>query len=110
MHPRLSLSVCRFQLDLADLQKELDKSQSVFPENPSVWVKDLASYLNYKLQAPRSDPMLSQHPHGQWRLAGPAAGGAPLWAFALEWLCASQRRAEPQGRRFSAAGPAQCGP
>ncbi|NXT81708.1 TM214 protein, partial [Zapornia atra] len=50
-------------LDLADLQKELDKSQSVFPENPSVWVKDLASYLNYKLQAPRSDPMLSQHPH-----------------------------------------------
>ncbi|NWU73007.1 TM214 protein, partial [Pterocles burchelli] len=50
-------------LDLADLQKELDKSQSVFPENPSVWVKDLAGYLNYKLQAPRSDPALSQHPH-----------------------------------------------
>lgn len=56
---------CRLQLDLADLQKELEKSQSVFPENPSVWVKDLASYLNYKLQAPRSDPALSQHPHGQ---------------------------------------------
>ncbi|XP_074676541.1 transmembrane protein 214 isoform X1 [Strix aluco] len=50
-------------LDLADLQKELDKSQSVFPENPSVWVKDLAGYLNYKLQVPRSDPLLSQHPH-----------------------------------------------
>ncbi|XP_071598418.1 transmembrane protein 214 isoform X2 [Heliangelus exortis] len=50
-------------LDLADLQKELDKSQSVFPENPSVWVKDLAGYLNYKLQAPRGDPLLSQYPH-----------------------------------------------
>ncbi|NXF75682.1 TM214 protein, partial [Sclerurus mexicanus] len=50
-------------LDLADLQKELDKSRSVFPENPSVWVKDLAGYLNYKLQVPRSDPVLSQHPH-----------------------------------------------
>ncbi|XP_037989539.1 transmembrane protein 214 [Motacilla alba alba] len=50
-------------LDLAELQKELQKSQSVFPENPSVWVKDLAGYLNYKLQAPRSDPVLSQHPH-----------------------------------------------
>ncbi|NXF39472.1 T214B protein, partial [Nyctibius bracteatus] len=50
-------------LDLADLQKELDKSQRMFPENPSVWVKDLAGYLNYKLQAPRSDPTLSQHPH-----------------------------------------------
>ncbi|KAM6123308.1 LOW QUALITY PROTEIN: transmembrane protein 214 [Pterocles gutturalis] len=49
-------------LDLVDLQKELDKSQSVFPENPSVWVKDLAGYLNYKLQAPRSDPTLSQYP------------------------------------------------
>lgn len=60
----LSLSVCHLQLDLVDLQKELQKSQSVFPENPSVWVKDLAGYLNYKLQAPRSDPALSQHPHG----------------------------------------------
>uniref|UniRef100_K7FRI3 Transmembrane protein 214 n=1 Tax=Pelodiscus sinensis TaxID=13735 RepID=K7FRI3_PELSI len=48
-------------LDLAELQKELDKSQTVFPENPSVWVKDLAGYLNYKLQAPQSDPTLSQH-------------------------------------------------
>uniref|UniRef100_A0A8C0GTR4 Transmembrane protein 214 n=1 Tax=Chelonoidis abingdonii TaxID=106734 RepID=A0A8C0GTR4_CHEAB len=48
-------------LDLTELQKELDKSQNVFPENPSVWVKDLAGYLNYKLQTPRSDPTLSQH-------------------------------------------------
>lgn len=87
--------MCHFQLDLADLQKELDKSQSVFPENPSVWVKDLASYLNYKLQAPRSDPMLSQHPHGQWRLT----------RFAPERLCASQRHAERRGGRFSAVGP-----
>ncbi|KAL8184196.1 UNVERIFIED_CONTAM: hypothetical protein K2H54_008771 [Gekko kuhli] len=50
-------------LDLSELQKELDKSLSMFPENPSVWAKDLAGYLNYKLQAPRSDPALSQHPH-----------------------------------------------
>uniref|UniRef100_A0A8C9GEI4 Transmembrane protein 214 n=1 Tax=Pavo cristatus TaxID=9049 RepID=A0A8C9GEI4_PAVCR len=50
-------------LNVADLQKELDKSQSMFPENPSVWVKDLAGCLNYKLQAPKSDPALSQHTH-----------------------------------------------
>ncbi|KAM5292382.1 transmembrane protein 214 isoform 3-T3 [Ctenodactylus gundi] len=50
-------------LDVAALQKELDKSQSVFTGNPSVWLKDLASYLNYKLQAPRSEPTLSQHTH-----------------------------------------------
>ncbi|XP_052548029.1 transmembrane protein 214 isoform X1 [Tympanuchus pallidicinctus] len=49
--------------NVADLQKELDKSQSMFPENPSVWVKDLAGCLNYKLQAPKSDPALSQHTH-----------------------------------------------
>ncbi|XP_025907903.1 transmembrane protein 214, partial [Nothoprocta perdicaria] len=50
-------------LDVAELQRELDKSQHMFPENPSVWLKDLAGYLNYKLQAPKSDPALSQHPH-----------------------------------------------
>ncbi|XP_074676543.1 transmembrane protein 214 isoform X3 [Strix aluco] len=61
--PSCGGGVSVFELDLADLQKELDKSQSVFPENPSVWVKDLAGYLNYKLQVPRSDPLLSQHPH-----------------------------------------------
>uniref|UniRef100_A0A8C6CWL1 Transmembrane protein 214 n=1 Tax=Moschus moschiferus TaxID=68415 RepID=A0A8C6CWL1_MOSMO len=52
-------------LDLAALQKELEKSQSVFSGNPSVWLKDLASYLNYKLQVPPSEPTLSQHPHGE---------------------------------------------
>uniref|UniRef100_A0A452VAD6 Transmembrane protein 214 n=1 Tax=Ursus maritimus TaxID=29073 RepID=A0A452VAD6_URSMA len=52
-------------LDIAALQKELDKSQSVFSGNPSVWLKDLASYLNYKLQAPLSEPTLSQHTHGE---------------------------------------------
>ncbi|XP_030054483.1 transmembrane protein 214 isoform X1 [Microcaecilia unicolor] len=50
-------------LDLSDLQKELEKSQNMFPENPSVWLKDLAGYLNFKLQAPRSDPTLSQYTH-----------------------------------------------
>lgn len=69
------MSVCHFQLDLVDLQKELEKSRSVFPENPSVWVKDLAGYLNYKLQAPRSDPVLSQHPHGPCPAAPGSDGG-----------------------------------
>lgn len=73
---RVSGDLCRPQLDVADLQKELDKSQSMFPENPSVWVKDLAGYLNYKLQAPKSDPTLSQHAHGQWHLPAAAGGTA----------------------------------
>uniref|UniRef100_A0A8C6W9F7 Transmembrane protein 214 n=1 Tax=Nannospalax galili TaxID=1026970 RepID=A0A8C6W9F7_NANGA len=61
--PFRSLEDALKALDVAALQKELDKSQSVFTGNPSVWLKDLASYLNYKLQAPRSEPTLSQHPH-----------------------------------------------
>lgn len=73
---RVSGDLCRPQLDVADLQKELDKSQSMFPENPSVWVKDLAGYLNYKLQAPKSDPTLSQHAHGQWHPPAAAGGTA----------------------------------
>ncbi|XP_007937060.1 transmembrane protein 214 [Orycteropus afer afer] len=58
-----SLEAALNALDVAALQKELDKSQSVFSGNPSVWLKDLASYLNYKLQAPLSEPTLSQHTH-----------------------------------------------
>ncbi|XP_003228226.3 transmembrane protein 214 [Anolis carolinensis] len=50
-------------LDVSELQKALDQSLSLFPETPSVWLKDLAGYLNYKLQAPESEPTLSQHPH-----------------------------------------------
>ena len=65
IHPQLTVGgLCPWQLDVAALQKELDKSQSVFSGNPSVWLKDLASYLNYKLQAPPSEPTLSQHTHG----------------------------------------------
>ncbi|KPP75261.1 transmembrane protein 214-A-like, partial [Scleropages formosus] len=48
-------------LDVSELQQQLEKSQNLFPENPSVWVKDLAGYLNYKLQAPEMEPTLSNH-------------------------------------------------
>ncbi|XP_012869247.1 PREDICTED: transmembrane protein 214 isoform X1 [Dipodomys ordii] len=61
--PFRSLEEAMKALDVAALQKELDKSQSVFTGNPSIWLKDLASYLNYKLQAPRNEPTLSQHTH-----------------------------------------------
>ncbi|XP_020368253.2 transmembrane protein 214 isoform X1 [Rhincodon typus] len=56
-----SLDTAVKALDLKELQEQLDKSQNLFPGNPSVWVKDLAGYLNYKLQAPESDPTLSQY-------------------------------------------------
>ncbi|XP_063079711.1 transmembrane protein 214 isoform X2 [Engraulis encrasicolus] len=50
-------------LDVSELKQQLERSQSLFPENPSVWVKDLAGYLNFKLPAPDSDPTLSTYAH-----------------------------------------------
>ncbi|KAM9703956.1 transmembrane protein 214 [Menidia menidia] len=50
-------------LDVGDLKQQLARSQSLFPENPSVWVKDLAGYLNLHLTAPEIEPTLSSYPH-----------------------------------------------
>ncbi|XP_076026632.1 transmembrane protein 214 [Genypterus blacodes] len=50
-------------LDVGDLKQQLARSQTLFPDNPSVWVKDLAGYLNLKLTAPDVEPTLSSHAH-----------------------------------------------
>ncbi|KAM4521460.1 transmembrane protein 214 [Odontesthes bonariensis] len=50
-------------LDVGDLKQQLVRSQTLFPENPSVWVKDLAGYLNLHLTAPENEPTLSSYPH-----------------------------------------------
>ncbi|KAB5542079.1 hypothetical protein PHYPO_G00087320 [Pangasianodon hypophthalmus] len=50
-------------LDVVELRQQLEKSQVMFPENPCVWVKDLAGYLNSKLLAPDTDPTLSSYAH-----------------------------------------------
>ncbi|XP_041831329.1 transmembrane protein 214 [Melanotaenia boesemani] len=50
-------------LDVGDLKQQLARSQSLFPDNPSVWVKDLAGYLNLHLTAPEKEPTLSSYTH-----------------------------------------------
>uniref|UniRef100_A0A7N6AZZ9 Transmembrane protein 214 n=1 Tax=Anabas testudineus TaxID=64144 RepID=A0A7N6AZZ9_ANATE len=50
-------------LDIEDLKQQLARSQTLFPENPSVWVKDLAGYLNLNLTAPETEPTLSSYTH-----------------------------------------------
>uniref|UniRef100_A0A672IGY2 Transmembrane protein 214 n=1 Tax=Salarias fasciatus TaxID=181472 RepID=A0A672IGY2_SALFA len=50
-------------LDIGDLKQQLARSQTLFPGNPSVWVKDLAGYLNLHLTAPESEPTLSSYAH-----------------------------------------------
>uniref|UniRef100_A0A8C7H4Z4 Transmembrane protein 214 n=1 Tax=Oncorhynchus kisutch TaxID=8019 RepID=A0A8C7H4Z4_ONCKI len=52
-----------FQMDVGELKQQLDRSQTLFPDNPSVWVKDLAGYLNHALAAPETDPTLSSYTH-----------------------------------------------
>lgn len=54
------------QLNIGELRQQLEKSQAMFPENPGVWVKDLAGYLNVKLLAPDTDPTLSTYAHGRY--------------------------------------------
>lgn len=53
------------KLDIADLKQQLARSQTLFPDNPSVWVKDLAGYLNLNLTAPDTEPTLSSYAHGR---------------------------------------------
>uniref|UniRef100_A0AAY4CU90 Transmembrane protein 214 n=1 Tax=Denticeps clupeoides TaxID=299321 RepID=A0AAY4CU90_9TELE len=66
-----SLEEAMKALDVSELKQQLEKSQSMFPENPSVWLKDLAGYLNYKLPAPDSDPTLCTYAHDYpYSLAG----------------------------------------
>uniref|UniRef100_A0A7N8XZN7 Transmembrane protein 214 n=1 Tax=Mastacembelus armatus TaxID=205130 RepID=A0A7N8XZN7_9TELE len=48
---------------IADLKQQLARSQTLFPGNPSVWVKDLAGYLNLNLTAPETEPTLSSYAH-----------------------------------------------
>ncbi|PIO28221.1 hypothetical protein AB205_0213060 [Aquarana catesbeiana] len=50
-------------LDLGEFHREMEKSQSMFPENPHIWVMDLASYLNFKLQTVKNDPLPLQQSH-----------------------------------------------
>lgn len=40
------------------LEKLLTHDQAKFPENPSVWLKDMASYLNLELHLQEKDPVL----------------------------------------------------
>lgn len=62
----------------------------MFSGNPSIWLKDLASYLNYKLQAPLSESTLSQHTHDypyslvSWELRGIIRGLLAKAAGSLE--------------------------
>ncbi|XP_068609790.1 transmembrane protein 214 [Brachionichthys hirsutus] len=50
-------------LNVSDLKQQMSRSQTLFPENPSVWLKDLAGYLNLHLAAPEAEPTLSSYAH-----------------------------------------------
>ncbi|CAK6979443.1 transmembrane protein 214 [Scomber scombrus] len=61
--PHKTLEEAFKTLDVGDLKQQLARSQTLFPENPSVWVKDLAGYLNLHLTTPETEPTLSSYAH-----------------------------------------------
>ncbi|KAL5016681.1 hypothetical protein ScPMuIL_006270 [Solemya velum] len=53
-----SLDEAVSKITKAQLEGVMEQSQSCFPENPEVWLKDLVSYLNLKLEdVPAIDPL-----------------------------------------------------
>ena len=53
------------QLEHTELESIVSQSQLRFPENQDVWLKDLASYINLKLEkVPDSDPIFKDKPKG----------------------------------------------
>ena len=53
------------QIDVHELETMLAKDRATFPENPSVWLKDLASMLNVRLEnVSEPDPVFEGKPRG----------------------------------------------
>ncbi|XP_020914787.1 transmembrane protein 214-A [Exaiptasia diaphana] len=51
------------KVDLAVMTDVLAKDEAAFPNNPSLWLKDIASYLHLKLQnVPEKDPVFDGQP------------------------------------------------
>ena len=53
------------QLEHTELESIVSQSQLRFPENQEVWLKDLASYINLKLEkVPDTDATFKDKPKG----------------------------------------------
>ena len=53
------------QIDVNELNTVLTKDQATFPDNPSVWLLDLASLLNLRLEkVPETDPLFEDKSPG----------------------------------------------
>ncbi|XP_014668943.1 PREDICTED: transmembrane protein 214-like [Priapulus caudatus] len=50
------------ELSSKSLEKFLNMDQTKFPDNPTIWLKDLASYLNLELHVPEKDPLFTGQP------------------------------------------------
>jgi len=60
--------LCYWQITVADLEAVLTKDQQMFRENPDIWLKDLASFINIQLAnygVPVSDTVFEGKPPGR---------------------------------------------
>ena len=54
------------QIDYDMVQAVLEKDQTTFPDNPTVWLMDLATFINCNLHhVPEQDPVFSGKPLGK---------------------------------------------
>lgn len=52
------------QIDVEDLRKLYEKTKTLFPEAPIVWLKEVAQYLNQKMPVEVQDPVFSNKQDG----------------------------------------------
>ncbi|XP_013399368.1 transmembrane protein 214-B [Lingula anatina] len=59
----MTLDEALVKIDKSELELILTKDQATFPENPSVWLKDIASFINLKLEnVEEKDPVFADQP------------------------------------------------
>lgn len=52
------------QIEVEDLKKLYEKTKTLFPEAPIVWLKEVAQYLNQKIPVEVQDPVFSNRQDG----------------------------------------------
>ena len=55
-----------FQIEYSKVAAVLDKDQLTFPDNPTVWLMDLATFINCSFDnIPEPDPVFENKPRGR---------------------------------------------
>ena len=56
--------ILNFQIRVNDFKKAIESTMTHFPDSPLIWIKDIAYYINDKLQFEPEDPFFTNKPDG----------------------------------------------